>query len=125
MSSTSKLELVKKCPTEYVLAINDTLNVLQGKWKLPIIGSLLFGKKRFKEIEREIPKITPRMLSKELKELEINGIVTRTVYNTIPVSVEYELTKSGSSLDDVMDAMIKWGLQHRKRVIGKSQKIAA
>jgi DNA-binding HxlR family transcriptional regulator len=125
MSSASKLELVKKCPTEYVLAINDTLNVLQGKWKLPIIGSLLFGKKRFKEIEREIPKITPRMLSKELKELEVNGIVTRTVYNTMPVSVEYELTKSGSSLDDVMDAMIKWGLLHRKRIIGKSQKIAA
>jgi DNA-binding HxlR family transcriptional regulator len=125
MNSASKLELVKKCPTEYVLAINDTLNVLQGKWKLPIIGSLLFGKKRFKEIEREIPKITPRMLSKELKELEVNGIVTRTVYNTIPVTVEYELTKSGSSLDDVMDAMIKWGLMHRNRIIGKSQKTAA
>jgi len=125
MSSPSKLELVKKCPAEYVLAVNDTLNVLHGKWKLPIISSLLFGKKRFKEIEREIPKITPRMLSKELKELEVNGIVTRTVYNTIPVTVEYELTKSGSSLDDVMDAMIKWGLQHRKRIIGKSQKIAA
>ena len=125
MSSTSKLELVKKCPAEYVLAVNDTLNVLHGKWKLPIISSLLFGKKRFKEIEREISKITPRMLSKELKELEVNGIVTRTVYNTIPVMVEYELTKSGSSLDDVMDAMIKWGLQHRKRVIGKTQKIAA
>ena len=125
MSSTSKLELVKKCPAEYVLAVNDTLNVLHGKWKLPIISSLLFGKKRFKEIERQISKITPRMLSKELKELEVNGIVTRTVYNTIPVMVEYELTKSGSSLDDVMDAMIKWGLQHRKRVIGKTQKIAA
>jgi len=125
MSSISKLELVKKCPAEYVLAVNDTLNVLHGKWKLPIISSLLFGKKRFKEIERQISKITPRMLSKELKELEVNGIVTRTVYNTIPVMVEYELTKSGSSLDDVMDAMIKWGLQHRKRVIGKTQKIAA
>lgn len=124
MRSLSKLELVKKCPAEYVLAVNDTLNVLQGKWKLPIISSLIFGKKRFKEIEREISKITPRMLSKELKELEVNGIVTRTVYNTIPVTVEYELTKSGRSLDDVMDAMIKWGLQHRKGVIGKSQKLA-
>ena len=125
MSCESKLELVKKCPAEYVLAVNDTLNVLQGKWKLPIISSLIFGKKRFKEIEKGIPKITPRMLSKELKELEVNGIVTRTVYNTIPVTVEYELTKSGSSLDDVMDAMITWGLQHRKRIIGKNRKIAA
>jgi DNA-binding HxlR family transcriptional regulator len=125
MGTLSKLELVKKCPAEYVLAVNDTLNVLQGKWKLPIISSLIFGKKRFKEIQREIPKITPRMLSKELKELEVNGIVTRTVYNTIPATVEYELTRSGSSLDDVMDAMIKWGLQHRKRVIGKNQKLVA
>jgi DNA-binding HxlR family transcriptional regulator len=125
MGTVSKLELVKKCPADYVLAVNDTLNVLQGKWKLPIISSLIFGKKRFKEIQREIPKITPRMLSKELKELEVNGIVTRTVYNTIPATVEYELTRSGSSLDDVMDAMIKWGLQHRKRVIGKNQKHVA
>jgi len=125
MSSESKLELVKKCPAEYILAVNDTLNVLQGKWKLPIISSLIFGKKRFKEIAKGIPKITPRMLSKELKELEVNGIVTRTVHNTIPVTVEYELTKSGNSLDDVMDAMITWGLQHRKRIIGKNRKIAA
>lgn len=125
MSSVSKMESVKKCPAEYVLAVNDTLNVLNGKWKLPIISSLLFGKKRFKEIAREIPKITPRMLSKELKDLEVNGIVTRTVYNTTPVTVEYELTKSGRSLDDVVDAMIAWGLQHRKRVIGRNQKIAA
>lgn len=122
MSQITKLEQLKKCPATFVLAVNDTLNVLNGKWKLPIISSLLFGKKRFKEIEREIPKITSRMLSKELKDLEINGMVTRTVYNTIPVTVEYELTESGRSLDDVMFAMVSWGLQHRKRVMGKSRK---
>lgn len=117
MSKSSKLERVKKCSGEFVLAVNDTMNVLNGKWKLPIIGSLLYGKKRFKELEREIPKITPRMLSKELKDLEVNGIVTRTVYDTIPVTVEYELTKSGDSLNTVLDSMIAWGLQHRKIVI--------
>ena len=58
------------CPMNYVLAVNDTLNVINGKWKLPIIGSLLFEKKRFTEIQKNIGKITPRMLSKELKELE-------------------------------------------------------
>ena len=120
----SQLESVKKCSGEFVLAINDTMNVLNGKWKLPIIGSLLYGKKRFKELEREIPKITPRMLSKELKDLEVNGIVTRTVYNTIPVTVEYELTESGNTLNTVLDAMIAWGLQHRKMVIGKKEKVA-
>ncbi|NII27686.1 helix-turn-helix transcriptional regulator [Pseudoflavitalea sp. X16] len=124
MSRISKAEQVKNCPAEFVLAVNDTLNVLNGKWKLPIIVSLLLGKKRFKEMERMIPKINPRMLSKELKELEVNGIITRTVYNTLPLTIEYELTKSGTSLDGVMNAMIAWGLQHRKRVIGKNRKMA-
>jgi len=124
MSRISQLDQVKKCSGEFVLAVNDTMNVLNGKWKLPIIGSLLYGKKRFKELEREIPKITPRMLSKELKDLEVNDIVTRTVYDTIPVTVEYELTKSGNSLNTVLDAMIAWGIQHRITVIGKNRKVA-
>ncbi|MFZ2282701.1 MAG: helix-turn-helix domain-containing protein [Lutibacter sp.] len=124
MSNVSQLTQIKKCSGEFVLAINDTMNVLNGKWKLPIIGSLLYGKKRFKELEREIPKITPRMLSKELKDLEINSIITRTVQSTIPVMVEYELSASGRSLNAVLDAMITWGKQHRERVIGKNQKIS-
>ena len=124
MSKISQLDQVKKCSGEFVLAVNDTMNVLNGKWKLPIIGSLLYGKRRFKELEREIPKITPRMLSKELKDLEVNDIVTRTVYDTIPVTVEYELTKSGNSLNTVLDAMIAWGIQHRITVIGKNRKVA-
>lgn len=119
MSIISEVKKVKKCSGTFVLAINDTMNVLNGKWKLPIIASLLFGKKRFKELEREIPKITPRMLSKELRDLEANGILIRTVYDTIPVTVEYELTKSGQSFQDVLDVMLKWGLEHRKNFIGK------
>jgi DNA-binding HxlR family transcriptional regulator len=116
-----ELKDVKGCSSEFVLAVNDTLNVLNGKWKLPIIGSLLFGKKRFKELERGIPNITARMLSKELKELELNGMIKRTVYDTIPVSVEYELTKSGKSLTMVLDAMAVWGLRHRKIVMTRER----
>jgi DNA-binding HxlR family transcriptional regulator len=119
MGKSSEFEKIRSCSTQFVLAINDTLNVISGKWKLPIIGSLLYGKKRFKELEREIPKITPRMLSKELKDLEANGIVKRTVYDSIPVIVEYELTISGQSLLQVIEPMIEWGLQHRKNVIGE------
>jgi DNA-binding HxlR family transcriptional regulator len=119
MSRVSELELVKKCSGTFVLAVNDTLNVVQGKWKLPIMGTLLFGKKRFRELEREIPNITPRMLSKELKDLEANGIVSRTVYDTTPVTVEYELTKAGESFKVVVDVMVEWGLQHRKNFMGK------
>ena len=117
MGRVAKFDQIKSCSSEFVLALNDTLNVLRGKWKMPIIASLLYGKKRFKELEREIPHITPRMLSKELKELELNGILRRTVFDTIPVTVEYELTRSGKSLNDVLDPMIKWGLEHRKNSI--------
>lgn len=117
------LEYAKRCPTSYVLAINDALNTFQGKWKMPIIGVLLFGKKRFREISREITKITPRMLSQELKDLEVNGIITRTVYPTTPVTVEYELTPSGQRLHTVLEAMIEWGLQHRQtNIVGMTTK---
>ena len=119
MGRTSELEKAKSCSSQFVLAINDTLNVISGKWKLPIIGSLLYGKKRFRELEKEITKITPRMLSKELKDLEVNGIITRTVYDSFPVTIEYELTCSGKLLSQVVEPMIKWGLQHRKITFGK------
>lgn len=118
MNETAQLQDVKKCSASFILAVNDTLNVINGKWKLPIIGALLYGKKRFRELEKDIPKITPRMLSKELKDLEANGIVTRTVYDTTPVTVEYKLTDSGYSLDTVLDVMIEWGLEHRKKTVG-------
>ncbi len=114
-----EIEAVKQCSTHYVLAVNDALNAISGKWKLPIIGCLLFGKQRFKELERNIDKITPRMLSKELKDLEMLGMVKRTVFDTIPVTVEYELTRSGKSLRKVLDAMMEWGVQHRRETMGR------
>jgi len=106
----------KSCPVQYILNINDTLNVISGKWKLAIIGSMLFGKKRFTEIQRNIPKITPRMLSKELRELELNGMIVRKVYDSTPVTVEYELSESGKSIVEVLDKMIEWGINHRNAV---------
>jgi DNA-binding HxlR family transcriptional regulator len=105
--------------TNFVLPVRDTLDIINGKWKLPIIGALMFGNKRFKELQRHIPRITPRMLSKELRELEMNQLVKRTVYDTIPVSVEYELTKHGRSLQQVMKALYEWGTVHRKKITGK------
>jgi DNA-binding HxlR family transcriptional regulator len=117
MQQFDNLEEVKLCPKRYVLAINDTLNVMSGKWKMPIIGSLLYGITRFKALQENIGNITPRMLSKELKELEVNGVVERKVYNTTPVRIEYVLTDSGKQITDVLDAMIDWGLLHRKQVM--------
>ncbi|UXP30906.1 helix-turn-helix transcriptional regulator [Reichenbachiella agarivorans] len=97
--------------------VQDALYVLSGKWKLPIIISLTFGNKRFSEMAKEIPKITDRMLSKELRELEMNQLIKRTVYDSIPVIVEYSLTDHGKSLSPVIDVLYQWGKEHRQKII--------
>ena len=101
--------------------VQDALYVLSGKWKLPIIISLSFGSKRFSEMAKDIPKITDRMLSKELRELEMNKLVKRTVYDSVPVVVEYSLTEYGNSLDTVVNELKKWGVRHRKLITGREK----
>jgi DNA-binding HxlR family transcriptional regulator len=98
------------------LAIQDTLDVVGGKWKLVLISILRDGKKKFNELSREAG-ISPRILSKELQELETNGLVSRNVCNTKPVTVEYELTTYSETLSEVVLAMHKWGVAHRKKII--------
>jgi DNA-binding HxlR family transcriptional regulator len=100
-----------------ILPVRDSLDVLNGKWKLPILIALSFGIKRFSELSREIPDITDRMLSKELRDLEMNQLVSRKVYNTFPVTVEYSLTEYGTSLDKVIEALRDWGIAHRQRIM--------
>ena len=107
--------------TSMILPVRDALDVLSGKWKLPIIISLSFGNKRFNQIAKEIPNITDKMLSKELRDLEMNQLVKRTVYDSVPVIVEYSMTNYGKSLEKVIAELGKWGMQHRKRIIGKSK----
>lgn len=98
------------------LAIRDTLDIVGGKWKLVLISVLRSGRKGFNELSREAG-ISPRILSKELQELEMNGLVSRNVCNTKPVTVQYELTEYSTTLEDVLLAMEKWGQQHRKKII--------
>jgi len=105
-----------------IAAVKDTLYVLSGKWKLPIIIALSTGTKRFKELQRSLHDITPKILSKELKELELNEFVTRKVYATSPVTVEYSLTRYSQSLNNIIEEMREWGLQHRKRIMSSSRK---
>jgi DNA-binding HxlR family transcriptional regulator len=117
----------RKCPThlsgaectKMLLPVKDALDILSGKWKLQIIVALTFGKKRFKQLQREIPGLTPKMLSKELKELEMNELATRHVYNTSPVTVEYELTPYEKTLKPLIGELHNWGAKHRKRIIAR------
>lgn len=106
-----------------MLALWDAMDILNGKWKIAIMCSLNENKKRFKELQRDVGRITGKMLSKELKELEMNELVTRTVLDTRPVTVEYELTTYGETLEHVILGLVSWGLKHRKRILKKSTRI--
>ena len=97
--------------------IRDALDVLNGKWKLPIIVALTFGDKRFGEIAKEVHGITDRMLSKELRDMEVNGLVKRTVYDTYPVKVTYALTPHSKTLGGVIESLRSWGELHRKKIL--------
>nr|WP_315244917.1 helix-turn-helix domain-containing protein [uncultured Flavobacterium sp.] len=102
-----------------LLPVRDALEVLSGRWKLPILIALSDRPKRFKEISRDMDGITDKMLSKELKDLEINKLVIRTVYDTFPPTVEYRRTEHSKSLGNVIMALKDWGDLHRKEIIGK------
>lgn len=98
-------------------AAGDALYVIGGKWRLRIIIALSDGHKRFNDIQRAIRGISARVLSNELKELEINGFVTRKVYTDFPVSIEYELTPYSDTLSPVIESLITWGEMHRERIM--------
>ena len=92
----------KSCPAE------TTLEFLSGKWRPMIIFWLLQGTRRFNQLQRELGSITHRTLSKTLKEMESDGLVTRHDYGEIPPRVDYALTEKGKSLKPVLDAMHQW-----------------
>lgn len=102
-----------------LLVLSDTLEVIQGKWRLPIIISLLHGNKRFGEIQKDIADISPKMLSQELKALEINKIISRTLYDSMPVTVEYSITDLGKTMKKMLDEILNWGVHFRKAIVRK------
>jgi len=104
--------------TASVGAVRDALYVLNGKWKLPLIAALVQGPRRFNEIQKALGDITPKILSKELRELELNEFVERKVIASTPVTILYELTPYSESLDSVLTELRKWGIQHRERIVG-------
>ena len=105
----------KQCSVS-LAAIEDTLYVIGGKWKLKIIIALKEGSMRFNGMQRTITGISARVLSNELKELEMNGFINRKVYTTTPVVIEYELTGYSNTLCNVLSSMIDWGTMHRNKI---------
>ena len=93
-------------------SLKDVLDVIGGKWAMPIIYHLSKGKLRFKEIERTVEGINTRMLVKELKNLEANGIISRKVFATVPPTVEYTLTEKGGKLLPSIQSLHQWGQKY-------------
>jgi len=94
---------------EFKCSLKDVLDIVGGKWSIPIIYTLFDGKKRFSELERTIPNINTRMLVKELKKLEENRIVKREAFATVPPTVEYSLNHKGMMLKPIIMDLHKWG----------------
>ncbi|WP_058301122.1 winged helix-turn-helix transcriptional regulator [Gorillibacterium timonense] len=106
-----------RCPVE------TTLNIMSGKWKGIILYRLLGGKKRFNELKRLMDNVTHRTLTLQLRELEQDGVVKRTVYAEVPPRVEYELTELGYSMKPIIQSMFDWGLDYQKNSVGEPPSI--
>ncbi|RDI11102.1 winged helix-turn-helix transcriptional regulator [Flavobacterium sp. AG291] len=103
--------------TKEIMAIHDTMDVLNGKWKISIISSICYyNQRRFSDILNDVNGISNKMLSKELKELEMNKLVKRTVLDTQPITVQYQLTEYGLTLRTIINDLAEWGLKHRQLI---------
>ncbi|MDP9960657.1 winged helix-turn-helix transcriptional regulator [Chryseobacterium lathyri] len=112
------LEREASC-TEELFAMRDSLDVLGGKWKLMILRYLTNRTDQqihFKKLQRGIDGISAKMLSKELKELEVNLLITRTIQDTKPITVVYAVTEYGKSALPVTETLVNWGIIHRKKI---------
>jgi len=112
------LEIIEHYKKE-LQAIQDTLEIVSGRWKMQIISLLCNGEFRYSELEKGLPKITPRMLSKELRDLEQNELIIRKVYDTIPIKVSYKLADYGYTLVPLIIELTNWGMEHRKYIMKK------
>ena len=111
------LDGVDLCKRAFVLAIKDAISVVSGKWRLAIVCALLSGPKGFAELERLMGEITPRMLSKELRELELAGVIVKQTMSKDARLRTYSLTPSGAKLEQVIVLMATWGQEHRAQVV--------
>ena len=95
--------LATRCPAEM------TLRVMDGPWKIPILWRLAWGPLRFSQLRRDLAGCTPKMLTRQLREMEGDGLVIRKVYPQVPPKVEYSLSSRGKTLQPVVRAMCRWG----------------
>lgn len=118
MGVTNKLvrmeEAAGKHPGESCFAVNEAIAIIRDKWTILVVGMLgRHGPLRYNELQREVGGISQRMLTLTLKSLEENGLVTRTIFATVPPRVDYELTPVGRTLIKPLRALLDWSIENR------------
>ena len=99
-----------------VCPVETTLMLISDRWKVLIIRDLLDGTKRFGELKNSIGSISQKVLTSNLREMEADGLVNRRVYAEVPPRVEYTLTDTGYSLKPILDAMVEWGMEYKRKL---------
>lgn len=110
MTSKNDINSLPACPVE------TTLMLIGSKWKVLILRDLADGKKRFGELKKSIGSVSQKVLTAQLREMESDGLVKRTVYAEVPPRVEYELSELGNTLKPVLDSMLLWGKEYKERI---------
>ena len=108
--------MIKFKNTEYQCSMELTLDLIGGKWKALILWYLGENTLRFSELRKALPKVTQKMLTQQLRELEESGLVNRFIYTQIPPKVEYSLTDTGKSLLPILATLCQWGLSYISQV---------
>jgi DNA-binding HxlR family transcriptional regulator len=111
--ATSKSHL---CCSETLKPLRDALDVFNGKWKIPILVSVIMGNERFTDIQNSIPGISPKVLAKELKDLEEHDLIKRIVMDQYPVKILYKPEPYADTITPIIETLKTWGQNHRKRL---------
>jgi DNA-binding HxlR family transcriptional regulator len=112
------------CHKSDIMAIHDAMDVLSGKWKISILSTMCYyNERRFSDILNDLNGISNKQLSKELKDLEMNKLIKRTVLDTQPVTVHYNLTEYGWSLQELIHDLANWGAKHRQMIISGMKEV--
>lgn len=114
-------DFMKTCPSGFNCPVEATIELIGGKYKSVILWHLIKEKKRFSELKRLLPRATEKMLAQQLRDLENDGLIIRTVYPVVPPKVEYSLSELGRSIVPVLNAMCGWGEGYLASVNGKAE----
>ena len=121
-SNKRQIRFASKCKSE-IVPIMDALYIINGKWRIPIILTLMEGNKRFSEIKKEVQKITSKVLANELKEMELNGFLEKKTDDQSRAKTEYQLTNYSSSLEPIIKSLSDFGIRHRKKIRDESHQV--